>query len=699
MSADPGAYRAFISYSHVDTAHADWLHRQLEAYRVPPRLVGTATALGPVPSRLTPVFRDRDELPAAGDLSDELRKALQRSLFLIVIASPASARSRWVDEEVRLFKQLHGEGRVLVLIVDGTPGGDPAAECLAPSLRCRIGADGRGTGERAEPIAADLRPEGDGRRLAKLKLVAGLTGLPLDALVQRENARRQRRLAALATLAGALAIAMAVLALVAVRGQAEAERQRAQADGLVEFMLTDLRERLEPVGRLEIFDAVGQRALAYYGMQDLDALDADALGRRARALHLVGEVRDLRGDSQGALDAFVLAERSTAELLERHPGDPQRLFDHAQSVFWVGYIAWQRKALADAERHFVEYHRLATALVAIDPDQQAWQDELASALSNLGVLFQESQRYAEAADRFGRALAIAQAGVDADPADRGRQWSLAQAHAWLADALHRQGKRAAAREQRQLELGVLEGMLAIDARDAEARQGKAVSLSQIANLDLLAGDIAAADEAAHAALALVRELLAEDPDNRFRQELVVLIGNRATEALLLDARFAEAAPLNRDALERAAALAVDDATVAARRSEGLMTARWMDIALRFALEGCTAGRTAIDRFSADFGSEDQVATGAPSDPWAMVLAMDALDRAAAGDHAGAADRVAALRAMVPQPAQPRERAILRFLGTALGIDTPPDDAPAPDGAAGYDPGAILRLAQGTRPCP
>jgi tetratricopeptide (TPR) repeat protein len=538
---------------------------------------------------------------------------------------------------------------------------------------------------------------GDGRRLAKLKLVAGLTGLPLDALVQRENARRQRRLAALATVAGALAIAMAVLALVAVRGQAEAQRQRSEAEGLVEFMLTDLRARLEPVGRLEIFDSVGQRALAYYGTQDLDALDADGLGRRARALHLVGEVRDLRGDGAGALDAFALAERSTAELLERHPGDPQRLFDHAQSVFWVGYIAWQRKALADAERHFAEYHRLATALVAIDPANEDWQDELANALSNLGVLFQDSQRYDEAADRFAQSLTIAQASLRADPADRGRQWSLAQAHAWLADAVQGQGDLAAARQQRQLELAVLETMLAADDRDADARQGKAVALSQLANLDLLAGDVAAADHAAQTALALARQLLAEDPDNRFRRELVVLIGNRATEALLLDERLAQAALLNGDILERAAALAADDATVAVRRSEGLMTARWLDIALRFALDGRGAGREAIERFGVDFGSGAQVAADAPRSPWVMVLAMDALDRAAAGDRDGAGRQVAALRALVPYPPQPRERAVLGFLGAALDIDTLPGDAPAPAGATGYAPGAFLQAAQGTRP--
>ena len=45
--------------------------------------------------RLTPIFKDREELAASGDLSTGLKDALAATQFLIVIASPSSARSRW----------------------------------------------------------------------------------------------------------------------------------------------------------------------------------------------------------------------------------------------------------------------------------------------------------------------------------------------------------------------------------------------------------------------------------------------------------------------------------------------------------------------------------------------------------------------------------------------------------------------------
>ena len=48
----------------------------------------------------------------------------------------------------------------------------------------------------------------------------------------------------------------------------EAKRRRVQAEGLIEFMLGDLRKKLQPVGRLDVLDAVGEKAFAYYAAQD-----------------------------------------------------------------------------------------------------------------------------------------------------------------------------------------------------------------------------------------------------------------------------------------------------------------------------------------------------------------------------------------------------------------------------------------------
>lgn len=224
-------YLAFISYSHRNKKEAAWLHAALERYRLPRHLVGRETPLGPVPARLAPIFRDRDELPASGNLGAELMSALAAARFLLVIASPASASSRWVNEEIKAFKRIHGPNRVLALVVDGEPNSaDPALEALPPALRFQLGPDGDLSNEPAEPIAADLRREADGRRLAFLKLAAGLSGVRLDELVQREAQRRARRLTLVASAAlGGMALTSG-LAAYAYLQRNEALHQRAIAE-------------------------------------------------------------------------------------------------------------------------------------------------------------------------------------------------------------------------------------------------------------------------------------------------------------------------------------------------------------------------------------------------------------------------------------------------------------------------------------
>ncbi len=117
---------------------------------------------------------------------------------------------------------------VLPIIVDGEPG-DPERECFPPALRYKVGPDGALTNEREEPIAADARPQGDGKDIAKLKLVAGLLGVGLDEIVRRaERARRQR----LRNWVGALAlltVTFAGLAVWAEINRQEADRQRQNA--------------------------------------------------------------------------------------------------------------------------------------------------------------------------------------------------------------------------------------------------------------------------------------------------------------------------------------------------------------------------------------------------------------------------------------------------------------------------------------
>jgi tetratricopeptide (TPR) repeat protein len=456
------AYRAFISYSHRDKAVATRIHRAMEAYRVPAKLVGTTTPVGVVPRRLSPIFRDRDELPASADLGGELSEALQRSMFLIVICTPASAKSHWVDQEVLQFKRLHGDTRVLALIVGGTPDasgkpGQADEECFPRSLRFRLGPDGALSDTPAEPIAADIRADGDGWRLAKLKLIAGLTGVRLADLVQRETQRRMRRMAAITVGALCGMVITGGLAFYANARRIEANEQRtiaqreataarAASDYLVgTFELSNpATENPRTITALTILGRSAERARKELADQPTIQVRLMAtLGRAYNNLGLLTEAQTaLEGSlpairksgpdgadamltlattywKQGALDKAMEAVRQAELLLgpdpKQHPGL------RGQAALTEGRILTSssnvRAGVAAFDRALAFYR----ASDNVSPKT------LAMALNNRGILLSDDGQFDAAEKSLGASLALYRRAVGDDHMLTGQAWfALAQ---------------------------------------------------------------------------------------------------------------------------------------------------------------------------------------------------------------------------------------------------------------------------------
>ncbi len=243
---------------------ATWLHQALETYEVPNDLVGTVNDRGEViPARIFPVFRDEEELPVDAELISPIYRALDNSKYLLVICSPRAVASAYVASEILYFKQLGREDRVLAAIVDGEPnvtqdldkqvrGFRVVNECFPEPLRHKVDREGRLLRENTEPIAADFRLDEGGQgwcspeayrldlqkdrelgaktveakvavyqkrlELMKLKIVAGVLGVPLGTLTQRDKAYQlqlaQRRARVLRRWLSAVTL-LAVTALIA----------------------------------------------------------------------------------------------------------------------------------------------------------------------------------------------------------------------------------------------------------------------------------------------------------------------------------------------------------------------------------------------------------------------------------------------------------------------------------------------------
>ena len=536
--AEQKKYKAFISYCFADKQWGDWLHRALEVYRTPKPLVGKQTSIGPVPRRLHPIFKDREEEAACAGITASIEQGLDNSEFLVVICSPRSAQSKWVNHEIAYFKRYHDPTKILTLIIDGEPGasfipGEEAEECFPQSLLFKVDENLKVTGEVEDaPLGADARKTGDGKRLAKLKVAAALLGVGLDDLVKREDRRRAIRRRVTTAVLASLSIVFAGLSWVAndqriaavkARAQAEsarteAEFRRDEAEGLIEFMLTDLRQRLDAVGRLDILDSTAERSLAYYAKQDAGSLDPDALGRRARAQLLAGEVHNLKGDLDNALAAYEQAAATTGEQLRRDPGNEQRIFDHSQSVFWVGYIAWQRGDIDKARDQLNQYHDQAQKLVEIDPDNDDWQAELEYSYSNLGTLEMAEGENAAAELYFRQSLEVSSRLAKKHPSDMERILAAGQSYAWWSSSLYRQTKLDGAIAARSAEVQLYERALTSNAKNNLLKESALVAHYGIAEIALLMNDLTLALGHVKTATNLADELASADPENAVYQQ-------------------------------------------------------------------------------------------------------------------------------------------------------------------------------------
>ena len=80
-----------------------------------------------------------------------------------MLCSPASAKSRYVNEEVRLFKSRHPDRLVIPIIAEGQPG-NPETEPFPPAVRFAIASDGSMIADPVEVFAADIAADGDESR-------------------------------------------------------------------------------------------------------------------------------------------------------------------------------------------------------------------------------------------------------------------------------------------------------------------------------------------------------------------------------------------------------------------------------------------------------------------------------------------------------------------------------------------------------
>jgi tetratricopeptide (TPR) repeat protein len=515
--AEPAAirYRAFMSYSHHDTAWAKWLHKALEDYRIDKDLIGRETPLGAVPKTLRPLFRDREDFSGGSTLTAATVAALDASAALLVLCSTVSASRAAVNEEVRLFRSRHPDRPVIPVIIDGTP-----PDNFPPALRYELAAGGTITDHPVTVLGPDLRDSGDGKSLGLAKVIAGLIGIGTDEVFRRAERARKRR----NRFWGALAGVFLVLAIAASASAVYAWHQLKTNEA---FLNATLKRATEIVN-----EAVTQAEK--YNVP------------RAATLALLGK-------AEGLFDDMAQYGRATPEL-------------RSQKAWMLIQFARNYAILGDTSKQLAranEAYRLLARLSAQKPEDVTYQRGLATAFDEVGNVLTAQGNLTEALKSYRDALAIMERLAQADSSNAGWQYDLSRSYADVGDVLEAQGNLTEGLKSHRDALAIMERLAQTDPSNAGLQRELAVSYTNVGNMLEAQGNLTEGLKSYRDALAIMERLAEADPSNaRWLRDLAISytkVGNmlRAQgnlteglksyrDALAIMERLAQADPNNAD---------------------------------------------------------------------------------------------------------------------------------------------------------
>ena len=558
----PFKYRAFLSYSHRDKAWGNWLQRALEGYHIDKDLIGRQTPAGPVPKTLRPIFRDRDDFSAGHSLTEQTIAALATSQFLLVLCSPSAAQSQYVNEEIRRFKAMGRASRVIPVIIDGEPGG-AERECFPAALRFKLGADGALTDEQEEPIAADAREQGDGKEIAKQKVVAGLLGLDLDEIVRRAERARKRKNRFWAALAGVFLF----LAVAASGSAAYAWQQLKTNEAFLNATLKRATEIIdEAVVQAERYNVPRTATLGllikaeglFDDMAQFGRPTPELRFRKAWMLIQFARNYEILGDTGKQLARATEALRLLSGLAAEKPDDVAYQQQLAAAYEAVGDVLVARGALPDALKAFRDSIAIAERLAKAEPDNTGRQRALSLSYDRVGEVLVAQGNLPEALNSFRDSLAIRERLAKADPDNTGRQRDLSVSYDYIGQVLVEQGNLTDALKFFRDSLAIAERLTKADPNNVGWQRDLSVSYNKVGNVLEAQGDLPEALKFYRDSLAIRERLAKADPSNAGWQRDLTVSYDLIGDVLVAQDELADALKFFRDSLDIRARLAKAD---------------------------------------------------------------------------------------------------------------------------------------------
>jgi len=338
------------------------------------------------------------------------------------------------------------------------------------------------------------------RERIRYGVMAGITAALIIAIIFGVVSYRQFRRAERAKVAADQAAKRATLA-------------RDEAQKLINFMTIDLRDKLNPIGRLDLLDDVNQRVRAYYDHLAVNDNSPQIQWQWSIALRNYGDIRRDRGDLAGGLSSYNEALTIQRKLASFDPKIVDWQRDLSITLVRIATALKLQGNMQGALTNYRDALQIREKLAAQDPQNASLALDLSWGLEKLGEALYGEGNVGAALEYYKRSLPIRQKLATDDPNNSSLQLWLASSYSDIGEMLRIQGNFDDALRNLRSALAIMQNLADQDPGDADLKQYLFRTFHLIGDVLRAQSDWSAALDADRQSLTIIQELVTRDPSN------------------------------------------------------------------------------------------------------------------------------------------------------------------------------------------
>ncbi|MFZ0503196.1 MAG: hypothetical protein WAM44_05760 [Chthoniobacterales bacterium] len=244
-----------------------------------------------------------------------------------------------------------------------------------------------------------------------------------------------------------------------VEGEDRAVAARKGVEQILNHLVDQLRNRLEPLGQLDIVEEAQGMVEAYYERFGFGQQDPEGLSRLAALLQNQGDRLLAQGDMNGAQAKYVRSLEIGQKMVKQDSENSAWQAALSAGYEKVGDLLLAQGDLHGARTQFRRLLEVQHSLAKRNPGDVPWQRSLLATYGKLGEVLEAQGDLRGAEGTYAGSLQLMFKLVSQDPMNRSRLRELSIIHARLGGVLKAQGDIAGATRNFKASIEILTNLL------------------------------------------------------------------------------------------------------------------------------------------------------------------------------------------------------------------------------------------------